>query len=137
MQLKQIFVVLAEPATAEPHAEPTSQLVAFYQGLFQQAPSVCQPGYAEFTLPGLRLGIFRPKAAHQAEFQAKSQVEKQGGAGSISLCLEVAQLEAAIERLRSLGYPPTGEVVVASHGREIYAYDPAGNRLILHEAKTL
>ena len=53
----------------------------------------------------------------------------------MSLCLEVEQLETAIEHLRCLGFPPLGEIVVASHGREIYAYDPAGNRLILHEAK--
>lgn len=28
-----------------------------------------------------------------------------------------------------------GEITIASHGRECYAYDPDGNRLILHEAK--
>ena len=118
MQLEQIFVALAEPAG--------KSLIPFYQGLFGQDPAIWRPGiYAEFALPGLRLGIFQPQAAHQAEFQ--------GRAGSISLCLEVVQLEAAIERLNQLGYPPPGSVIATSHGREIYAYDPAGNRLILHE----
>ncbi len=120
MQLEQIFVALAEPASGT--------LLPFYQRLFEQDPVVWQPGYAEFDLPGLRLGIFQPQADQQAEFA--------GSAGSISLCLEVAQLEAAVERLRDLGYPPPGAIVTASHGREIYAYDPAGNRLILHESKT-
>ena len=29
---------------------------------------------------------------------------------------------------------PYGEITIASHGRECYAYDPDGNRLILHES---
>jgi len=119
MQLEQIFVALAEPT-------PETSLVQFYRGLFEQEPVIWQSGlYAEFALPGLTLGIFQPQALHQAEFQ--------GRAGSISLCLEVRPLEAAIERLSQLGYPPSGSILTASHGREIYAYDPAGNRLILHE----
>jgi hypothetical protein len=31
-------------------------------------------------------------------------------------------------------YAPPGEITTASHGREIYAYDPNSNRLILHES---
>lgn len=119
MQLEQVFVALAELAGED-------NLVSFYRGLFEQDPAVWRPGiYAEFALPGLRLGIFQPQAADQAEFE--------GQAGSISLCLEVSPLEAAIERLSHLGYPPPGSIMTTSHGREIYAYDPAGNRLILHE----
>jgi len=119
MQLEQIFVALAEPATGE-------SLVQFYRALFEQEPVIWRPGiYAEFALPGLKLGIFQPQVKHQAEFQ--------GQAGSISLCLEVRPLEAAIERLSQLGYTPLGSILSTSHGREIYAYDPAGNRLILHE----
>ncbi|QYO64407.1 hypothetical protein [Leptolyngbya sp. 7M] len=102
-------------------------LVEFYQQLFEQEPAVWLPQYAEFELPGLRLGIFQPKAERRDEFY--------GPAGSMSLCLEVQELEAAIERLTALGQPPPGAIVNASHGREIYAYDPAGNRLILHQAK--
>ena len=44
-------------------------------------------------------------------------------------------LEQAIACLTNLGYTPPGEIIEASHGREIYAYDPAGNRLILHQGK--
>ena len=43
-------------------------------------------------------------------------------------------LETAISHLTSLGYPPPGEISTASHGQEIYAYDPDGNRLILHQS---
>jgi hypothetical protein len=102
-------------------------LVPFYQHLLGQAPTLHIPNvYAEFRLSGLRLGIFKPQASHQLEFSQPSS-------GSMSLCLEVEHLESAIAHLTTLGYPPTGAVTIASHGREIYAYDPAGNRLILHE----
>lgn len=105
-----------------------ASLVQFYQQLLEQAPIVHIPHvYAEFQLSGLRLGIFQPKQSHQAEFNSPSS-------GSMSLCFEVMHLESAIDRLTELGYSPPGEVTIASHGKEIYAYDPAGNRLILHEA---
>ena len=52
-----------------------------------------------------------------------------------AVCLEVADLERAIACLSELGYSPPGEIITASHGREIYAYDPTGNRLILHQSQ--
>ncbi len=102
------------------------KIIIFYRQFLAQAPTVHIPNvYAEFRLPGLRLGIFRPKT-NQREFQpAKS---------GMSLCLEVSDLTGAIAHLTDLGYPPPGEIITASHGREIYAYDPAGNRLILHQS---
>lgn len=102
-------------------------LVDFYTQLFQKQPTVYQPSiYAEFQLEKLRLGIFQPKPERQAEFKNLSS--------SMSLCLEVEQLEQAIAHLSEMGYPPTGKIIEASHGREIYAYDPEGNRLILHQS---
>jgi catechol 2,3-dioxygenase-like lactoylglutathione lyase family enzyme len=83
--------------------------------------------YAEFQLPGLKLGIFQPKSTQVEEFADSAKT-------GMSLCLEVANLEAAIAELSRLGYPPPGEILTASHGREIYAYDPLGNRLILHQS---
>ncbi|NJL35765.1 MAG: VOC family protein [Leptolyngbyaceae cyanobacterium SM1_4_3] len=103
------------------------ELVKFYARLFEQTPQPYQPDrYAEFQLPGLRLGIFQPKQGHAAEFA--------GERGKISLCLEVESLDEAIAHLTTLGYPPPGEVAIASHGKEIYAYDPDQNRLILHQS---
>ncbi|MEA5510170.1 VOC family protein [Crocosphaera sp. UHCC 0190] len=104
------------------------QVVQFYHQLLSQTPHPYQPGrYAEFQLVGLRLGIFQPKPTHQEEFSHSL------GSG-ISLCLEVKNLEAAIALLIEMGYPPPGSINTASHGREIYGYDPAGNRLILHQS---
>ena len=102
-------------------------LVDFYSQLFQQQPTVYQTSiYAEFQLEKLRLSIFKPKPEHQPEFQNLSS--------AISLCLEVEQLEQAIAHLTEIGYPPIGKIIEASHGKEIYAYDPAGNRLIIHQS---
>jgi len=102
-------------------------LVNFYQAILEQLPNPYIPNqYAEFQLQGgLNLGIFQPKSTHWSEF---SQPKK----SAMSLCLEVLDLNSAIAQLSSLGYPPPGNIVTASHGTEIYAYDPDGNRLILH-----
>jgi predicted enzyme related to lactoylglutathione lyase len=103
-------------------------LVQFYQRLLGREPiAYIADTYGEFQLPGLRLGIFCPKASHQREF-ANSR-----GSG-MSLCLEVANLETAIAHLTEMGYPPPGEIQTASHGQETYAYDAEGNRIILHQS---
>ena len=103
------------------------QLAAFYGELLAIAPNPNTPTYAELELPGLRLAIFKPKADNASEFTAASS-------GAMSLCLEVGDLEKAIARLTALGYPPSGDIMHTSHGQEIYAYDPDGNRLILHQS---
>lgn len=103
------------------------KLVLFYSNLLVIEPQPYVPNrYAEFQLPGLRLGIFQPKLTHQSEFK--------NSGNAMSLCLEVSNLEKAIAHLTHLGYPPPGETLTASHGKEIYAYDPEGNRLILHQS---
>ncbi len=102
-------------------------LVNYYEELFREKPCKYIPNvYAEFQLPNLKLGIFKPKPTYEAEFINATQ-------SKISLCLEVNNLENALAHLTSLGYPPSASVITASHGREIYIYDPDGNRIILHE----
>ncbi len=103
------------------------RLVPFYSELLAIAPKPNTPTYAEFQLTGLRLAIFKPKADNATEFAAANS-------GAMSLCLEVNDLEEAIAQLISLGYPPPGNIMHTSHGQEIYAYDPDGNRLILHQS---
>lgn len=103
-------------------------LVEFYGQLLGIEPRSYIPEiYAEFRLPGLKLGIFQPKSTQVEEFADRAKT-------GMSLCLEVADLDAAIAEFSRLGYPPPGEILTASHGREIYAYDPLGNRIILHQS---
>ncbi len=108
-----------------------TEVVDFYQNLLQQKPQPYSPErYAEFQLPGMVLGIFSPQPSHAGEF---SQSQNSG----FSLCLEVEDLEMAIARMTKLDPSFDREsMVIASHGREIYGYDPAGNRLIFHSAKS-
>lgn len=104
-------------------------LVQFYSQLLTQEPKPYIPKvYAEFQLSGLRLGIFKPKISHHKEFENSVQ-------SGMSLCLEVDDLDQAIAYLTQLGYAPPGQITTASHGKEIYAYDPMNNRLILHQSK--
>ncbi len=114
------------------------KLVNFYTKLLEQKPVILIPNvYAEFNLVSMRLGIFKPKNTNESEFEAISNHEQLCvyTQSKISLCLEVSNLEDAIAHLTTLGYPPPGNISIADHGREIYAYDPDDNRLILHQAK--
>jgi len=101
-------------------------LIEFYGALLGQKPTPYIPNvYGEFNLSGLCLGIFQPKENHQDEFS--------GVKSAMSLCLEVDDLEKAIAFLTHLGSAPPGTINIASHGKEIYAFDPEGNRLILYQ----
>jgi predicted enzyme related to lactoylglutathione lyase len=104
------------------------KLVFFYTNFLGERPAKYVPNvYAEFQLPGMKLGIFKPKSSHYVEFQSSTK-------STMSLCLEVDDLESAIAHLIALGYPPPGEIITATYGREIYAYDPDNNRIILHHS---
>ncbi|RUT07800.1 hypothetical protein DSM106972_020600 [Dulcicalothrix desertica PCC 7102] len=119
LQLKNSLVTIA--------STNLETLVIFYTKLLGEPKSYIPNVYAEFHLPGIRLGIFKPKTTSEDEFKNATQ-------SKMSLCLEVNDLEDVIAQFTSLGHPPTGAIVTASHGREIYAYDPDGNRIILHQA---
>ena len=104
-----------------------NKTVEFYRQILELNPAPYVPNaYAEFRLEKLKLAIFNPKESNVIEFNNSR------GSG-LSICLEVVDLSKAIATLTAMGYPPPGEIITASHGREIYAYDPTGNRLILHQ----
>lgn len=111
-------------ALATAHFDST---VDFYQTLLAQSPKpLMAQRYAEFQLgESLSLAIFPPKPEQKEAFALNS-------AGPLSLCLEVADLEGAIAHL-DVQSCPHGPVLTASHGQEVYAYDPQGNRLIIYQ----
>lgn len=112
-----VFVAIA--------AVDLAPVVQFYETVFACEPTVQGDRYAEFQLGTLRLGLFKPATTNEAEFPTRTS--------SLSLCVEVDDLDSFIKRLRSLDIPVPGSMTTASHGREIYIYDPLGDRLILHE----
>ena len=104
-------------------------MIDFYTRLLEQKPQKYIPNvYAEFHFKNVKLGIFKPKITHESEFRNSAK-------NKISLCVEVNNLEEAIAHLQTIGYPTQSEITTASHGREIYAYDPDGNRIIFHQSK--
>ncbi|MEL7495578.1 MAG: hypothetical protein AAGJ95_16660 [Cyanobacteria bacterium J06554_11] len=105
--------------------------VGFYSSFLTVEPTVQTASYAEFQLNSLRLAIFVPSADNKAEFGNR---QASNSSSAMSLCLEVSDLEGAIAHLIAIGHPPPGDIMQASHGKEIYAYDPDGNRLILHQS---
>ena len=104
-----------------------TKTVDFYSKLLQLKPEKYAPNvYAEFAYQQLRLAIFKPKIDNITEFN-NSQ-----GSG-MSICLEVDDLEDAIAFLTEISYPPSDNIIVSSHGKELYVYDPSGNRIILYQ----
>jgi predicted enzyme related to lactoylglutathione lyase len=105
-------------------------VVQFYRTVFQCDPQIEEGDrYAEFHLKGLRLALFKPKADAAVEFVPQPS--------SLSLCVEVSELEQCIQRLKTLSIAPPETIRTASHGREFDIYDPLGNRLILHESSSI
>lgn len=100
--------------------------VEFYRHLFQQAPQSFTPAkYAEFEAFGIRLGIYRPTS----EESPRSPITL---FPAVSLCMQIEKIEDAIALLDQID-AFVGEIRTVSHGREAYAYDPDGNRIILYE----
>ncbi|OJW03495.1 MAG: hypothetical protein BGO49_11605 [Planctomycetales bacterium 71-10] len=109
-------------------AEDFARAVAFYAAFLGREPDGrIRDSYAEFRLPTLRLAIFRPRAGGADDFR-----NPPGSRAGLNLVLEVVDLARAaaeVERLGGASSPPFD----APHGREAYAHDPDGNRLILVE----
>ncbi len=127
ISLKDDFLDIYQEAFVALSTSQMSRLVEFYSEFLGTLPNSHTTNYAEFRLKGARLAIFTPKADGASEFAT-------GRSGAMSLCLEVSDLDGVIAHLINLGYPPPGNILRSSHGEEIYAYDPDGNRLILHQS---
>ena len=115
----EVFIALA--------SKNVKKQVAFYSELLQTKPTVNTPSYAELSISNVKIAIFQPSADNASEFAAVSS-------GAMSFCLEIDNLDAVVSYLTDLGYSIPREIMQTSHGREIYAYDPDGNRVILHQS---
>ncbi len=117
MQIQTAWVTIA--------ASDFEGLIEFYRQILRSNPIALIPNvYAEFQVAELRLGIYQPRGSEAA---VDSRFPR------ISLCLQVESLESAIEHLIKIGYLHSGDIITASHGRELYVYDPDGNRIILYQ----
>ncbi len=119
MQIQKAWVTIA--------AMQFDRSVQFYRCLFQQEPQIFTPEkYAEFQAFGIRLGIYRPTIEESPERSPITLFP------AVSLCMQIEDLEKAIALLDQAD-AHVSEVRSVSHGREAYAYDPDGNRIILYE----
>ncbi|MDG3004450.1 VOC family protein [Paludisphaera mucosa] len=109
-------------------SEDFERSIAFYSGLFGREPDErLGDVYGAFRMPGLHLGIFRPRRGGGGDF--RNPTDRRGG---LSLVLAVPSVERAAAEVGRLG-GSASPAFETSHGREAYAYDPDGNRLILVE----
>jgi predicted enzyme related to lactoylglutathione lyase len=100
--------------------------IAFYSQLLHQEPEGLQADrYGAFDLGGWKLVIYCPKLGEQAPPTPYP---------TLSLCFQVPDLDATLAHLARLNLDP-GPIQTASHGREVYLYDPDGNRIILYEPR--
>jgi predicted enzyme related to lactoylglutathione lyase len=105
--------------------------VQFYQTLLGDGAIFRQTGkYVEFDLGDLRLGLFEPKPESASEFDQRGQ-------NPMSLCLAVTDLDQTLAQLAAQSLIPDQppSIYLASHGQELYLFDPDGNRIILYESK--
>jgi catechol 2,3-dioxygenase-like lactoylglutathione lyase family enzyme len=108
-------------------SENFDKAVGFYAAILGRQPDEqTRDIHVAFHLPGLRLALFKPRATHTALF--RNPPDRRSG---LSLVLRVPNVEQARAELIRLGAPEPSPVIETSLGREVYGYDPDGNRLIL------
>ena len=108
-------------------SENFDKAVAFYAAILGRGPDErTRDIHVAFHLPGFRLAIFKPRATHTDFF--RNSPDRHSG---LSLVLRVTSVERAAAELIRLGAPSPSPVIQTSLGREVYGYDPDGNRLIL------
>lgn len=99
------------------------QSLTFYRNLLQLEPQVLQPGrYAEFRLADCTISLYKPRLEETPTAEGNPYP-------SLGICLHVDSLQAALAQLNLVNHG----IQASSHGREVYLYDPNGNRIILYE----
>ncbi len=83
------------------------------------------PGFASLSRGNLRLLLNRPGAGGAGQAMPDSQRPAPGGWNRIQI--EVGDLEAIVEKLKSSGARFRNEIVSGNGGKQILVEDPSGN----------
>ena len=89
------------------------------------------PGFASLTRGDLQLLVNRPGAGGAGQAMPDSQRPAPGGWNRIQI--EVEDLEATVEKLKSSGARFRNEIVTGNGGKQILVEDPSGNPIELFQ----
>ena len=89
------------------------------------------PGFASLSRGDLQLLLNRPKTGGAGQAMPDSQLPAPGGWNRIQI--EVADLEATVEKLKRTGTRFRNEIVTGNGGKQILIEDPSGNPIELFQ----
>lgn len=89
------------------------------------------PGFASLARGDLRLLLNRPGAGGAGQAMPDSQLPAPGGWNRIQI--EVEDLEATVEKLKSSGGRFRNAIVTGNGGKQILIEDPSGNPIELFQ----
>jgi catechol 2,3-dioxygenase-like lactoylglutathione lyase family enzyme len=89
------------------------------------------PGFARLAHGDLRLLLNRPGAGGAGQAMPTGQTPEPGGWNRIQI--EVGDLDATVEKLKSKGARFRNEVVTGNGGKQILIDDPSGNPVELFQ----
>ena len=89
------------------------------------------PGFTSLSLGNLQLLLNRPGAGGAGQAMPEGQRPAPGGWNRIQI--EVDDLEATVEKLKSAGARLRNEIVTGNGGKQILIEDPSGNPIELFQ----
>jgi catechol 2,3-dioxygenase-like lactoylglutathione lyase family enzyme len=89
------------------------------------------PGFASLSRGDLQLLLNRPGAGGAGQAMTGGQIPAPGGWNRIQI--EVEDLEATVEKLKSAGGRFRNEIVTGNGGKQILIEDPSGNPIELFQ----
>ena len=89
------------------------------------------PGFASLSRGDLQLLLNRPGAGGAGQAVSGGQIPAPGGWNRIQI--EVEDLEATVEKLKSAGGRFRNEIVTGNGGKQILIEDPSGNPIELFQ----
>jgi catechol 2,3-dioxygenase-like lactoylglutathione lyase family enzyme len=89
------------------------------------------PGFASLSRGDLRLLLNRPGSGGAGQAMSDGRVPAPGGWNRIQI--EVEDLEATVEKLKTAGGRFRNEVVTGNGGKQILIEDPSGNPIELFQ----
>lgn len=89
------------------------------------------PGFASLSRGDLQLLLNRPGAGGAGQAMPDGQVPVPGGWNRIQI--EVEDIEATVEKLRSAGGRFRNDIVIGNGGKQVLIEDPSGNPIELFQ----